>query len=90
LLGCLSPVFQGHGPLLADITVGQINQFLQRRVIGENPFVLCHLANLAMISLHRVGGVDQSPDGVSILLLVIKIFHNVNCCVKVIKNDSIL
>jgi len=67
LLGRLSPVFQGHGPLLADITVGQINQFFQRRIIRENPFIFCHLANLAMVSLRRVGGINQSPDGVSIL-----------------------
>ena len=66
LLGRLSPVFQGHGPLFTDIAVSQTNQFLQCRVIRENPFVFCHLANLAMISLHRVGGVDQSPDGISI------------------------
>jgi len=67
LLSCLSPVFQEHGPLFKDITVGQKKQFFQRSVIRENPFVFCYLANLTMISPHRVAGSDQSPDGVSML-----------------------
>lgn len=27
LLGCLTPVSQGHSPLFTNITVGQVNQF---------------------------------------------------------------
>jgi len=50
-------------PFLADVLIGQINQFQQSHVRRERAFGFGHLAYLAMKALDRIGRVDEPADG---------------------------
>ena len=52
-----------HGPLLKDIPIGQKKQFASGFGRRENTFGFGDFAQLAVIAFHRIGGVDQAPDG---------------------------
>lgn len=52
-----------HGPLLADVAVCQIYEFVEGVIIGVHALGLGNLAHLAVISLDDVGRVDDAADG---------------------------
>lgn len=57
------PVLQRGGPFFRDIFDGQVEQFEQGVITGESRFSFRHLAQLAVEAFHRVGRVNDPPDG---------------------------
>ena len=55
------------GPLFAYVPVNEIDQLVERVVIGEHPFRLRDLAHLAVIALDDVGRVDDAAYRLGVL-----------------------
>lgn len=60
LLSGLSPIREWHRPFLADVSISKVNQLFQCRIVWENTFVFSHFAYLTVVSLYRVGSVDDA------------------------------
>ena len=54
-------------PLLCNLGVHEIQQLSRGLVCGKRRLGLGDFAQLAMIALHSIGGVDQSPDFLGIV-----------------------
>ena len=67
LLRCKPPICYWHGPFLADVAVGQVDELVQSVVIGDHSLGLRDLAHLAVIALYDVCRVDDPTDGRSVL-----------------------
>ena len=63
----LSPVCQRHGPFLADIAIGQIDKLVKRVVCRKDALGLGDFADLTVVALYGIGGVDDLTDGRGIL-----------------------
>jgi hypothetical protein len=50
---------QGHGPFLFYVAVRQIDKLEPGLVGAEHAIRLCHLADLAAVTIDRIGRVDQ-------------------------------
>lgn len=50
-----------------SVAIRQIDEFDQGRVVRENTLVLCDLTDLAMVAFHRIGRINELPDGLGIL-----------------------
>lgn len=55
-------VCQWHGPFLAHIAIGRIDKLVQCIVCRKDALVLGHFADLAMVALYGIGGVDNHAD----------------------------
>ena len=62
-----APVRDGHRPFFTGVAIRQVDKLGQGCVIRENTLVLCDLADLAMVALHRIGRINELPDGLGIL-----------------------
>lgn len=67
LLCRLSPVCQWHGPFLADIATGHIDKLVKRVVCRKDALGLGDFADLAVVALYGIGGVDDHTEGCGIL-----------------------
>src|SRR5262249_23281108 len=52
----------GHGPLLSNITMSQIEGFADAVVGGKDRLVPGGFAQLAVVALNGIVGVDHTPD----------------------------
>ena len=57
-----SPVENGGGPLFDDIVSRQEEQFTGRLGVGERSLILDDFAQLAVVALDSISGVDQATD----------------------------
>lgn len=62
-----SPIGQWHGPFLTYIAVCKINKFLKGCIRWEHALVFCYLADLTVIPLNGICGIDKLTDDRSIL-----------------------
>jgi len=63
-----SSSYEGARPFSLNVLRGEVDQFEQCHIIGERPFSLCNLTNLAMEPFRGVGGIDDLPDGFKSIL----------------------
>ena len=50
-----------------SVAIRQIDELDQGRVVRESTLVLCVLTDLAMVAFHRIGRINERPDGLGIL-----------------------
>ena len=58
----VGPVRQRQGPFLGDVAVGQVKQLANSILSGKNRLVFSDLAQLAVVGLAAVVGVNQPAD----------------------------
>ena len=63
------PVCQWHGPFLADIAISQIDKLVKCVVRRKDALGLGDFADLTVVALYGIGGVDDLTDGRGILII---------------------